>query len=325
MLMAVEAFGPEVLAQAAADRLATTLVNGISLGAMYALLAMGFVIIFKATQVVNFAHGAMATVGAFTTAVVAVDLNFPGRWLPGRPLLGWLLSVLVALILSALVGMLLERVFVRPMVGEELFSLAIVTLGMNIILITVVTDLIGPDPRSMGDPWGDSVIDFGPAVVPQTEIAQVIVDLVLMVLVGLFFRTRTGIAMRATAFDQEAARAQGIKVGRIFAIAWAIGAVLATVGGIFGSVYPRRVGVFPDTALLAFRAFPAIILGGLDSVGGAVVGGLVVGLAEAAAGSYLNEPLFGTGFSGIVPYLLMMVVLFVRPYGIFGTEEVRRV
>ena len=244
---------------------------------------------------------------------------------PGRPLLGWLLSVLVALILSALVGMFLERVFVRPMVGEELFSLAVVTLGMNIILITVVTDLIGPDPRSMGDPWGDSVIDFGPAVVPQTEIAQVIVAVVLMVLVGLFFRTRTGIAMRATAFDQEAARAQGIKVGRIFAIAWAIGAVLATVGGIFGSVYPRRVGVFPDTALLAFRAFPAIILGGLDSVGGAVVGGLVVGLAEAAAGSYLNQPLFGTGFSGIVPYLLMMVVLFVRPYGIFGTEEVRRV
>ena len=323
---------PAVLAQSGAGQLMATVVNGLSLGAIYALLAMGFVIIFKATQVVNFAHGAIATLGAFFTAVVAVDLNFPGRYLEGFPVLGWLVSVLgwlvsvlVALVLSALVGMVLERLFVRPMVGEELFSLAIVTLGMHIILLTVVTDLIGPDPRSMADPWGDSRVDLGFVIIPETEIAQFAVAIVLMVLVGLFFRTRTGVAMRATAFDQEAARAQGINVGRIFAIAWAIGAVLATVGGIFGSVYPRRVGVFPDTALLAMRAFPAIILGGLDSVGGAVVGGLVIGVAEAAAGSYLNHPVFGTGFSGIVPYLLMMCVLFVRPYGLFGTGEVRRV
>ncbi|MCY4371777.1 MAG: branched-chain amino acid ABC transporter permease [bacterium] len=314
-----------VLAQTGSHQFWGTVVNGLSLGAIYALLAMGFVIIFKATQVVNFAHGAMATLGAYFTAVVAVDLNFPGRYLQVSPLSGWLISVLVALVMSALVGMLLERLFVRPMVGEELFSLAIVTLGMHIILLTVVTDLIGPDPRSMADPWGDSRVDLGSLIIPETEIAQFVAAVALMALVGLFFRTRTGVAMRATAFDQEAARAQGINVGRIFAIAWAIGAVLATVGGIFGSVYPRRVGGFPDTALLAMRAFPAIILGGLDSVGGAVLGGMIVGLAEAAAGSYLNQPLFGTGFSGIVPYLLMMCVLFVRPYGLFGTGEVRRV
>ena len=314
-----------VLAQSGPGDLLGTIVNGVSLGAIYALLAMGFVIIFKATQVVNFAHGALATLGAFFTAVVAVDLNFPGRYIQGSAVLGWSVSVLVALVLSALVGMLLERIFIRPMVGEELFSLAIVTLGMHIILLTLVTDLIGPDPRSMADPWGDATAELGFVIVPQTEIAQFVAAIALMLLVGLFFRTRTGVAMRATAFDQEAARAQGINVGRIFAIAWAIGAVLATVGGVFGSVYPRRVGVFPDTALLAMRAFPAIILGGLDSVGGAVIGGLVVGLAESLAGSYLDQPLFGTGFSGIVPYLLMMIVLFVRPHGIFGTGEVRRI
>jgi branched-chain amino acid transport system permease protein len=318
-------FALSLLAQSGPSQFLGAIVNGLSLGAIYALLAMGFVIIFKATQVVNFAHGAMATLGAFFTAVVAVDLNFPGRYMQGSPVLGWFASVLVALVLSALVGMLLERVFVRPMVGEELFALAIVTLGMHIILLTVVTDLIGPDPRSMADPWGDARVDLGFVIIPETEIAQFVVAIALMVLVGLFFRTRTGIAMRATAFDQEAARAQGINVGRIFAIAWAIGAVLAAVGGVFGSVYPRRVGVFPDTALLAMRAFPAIILGGLDSVSGAVVGGLVVGLAESLAGSYLNQPVFGAGFSGIVPYLLMMLVLFVRPQGLFGTVEVRRV
>lgn len=315
----------EILAQAEYSQLAGTIVSGLSLGTIYALLAMGFVIIFKATQVVNFAHGAMATLGAFITAGVAVELNFPGRFLDLPPLLGWSISVLTALSLSALTGILLERVFLRPMVGEELFSVAIVTVGMNIILMTIVSDYIGPDPRSMADPWGDAAADLGFVVIAHTEIAQFLVAAALVLLVGVFFRSRTGIAMRATAFDQEAARAQGVNVGAIFAIAWAIGAVLATVGGIFGSVYPRRIGVFPDTALLVFRAFPAIILGGLDSVTGAVVGGLAVGVAEAAAGSYLNHQLFGTGFSGIVPYLVMMIVLFIRPYGIFGTEEVRRV
>ena len=314
-----------VLAQAVHSQLAGTIVSGLSLGSIYALLAMGFVIIFKATQVVNFAHGAMATVGAFITAGVAVELNFPGRFLDLPPLLGWSISVVTALVLSALMGIVLERVFLRPMVGEDLFSVAIVTLGINVVLMTIVTDYIGPDPRSMADPWGDTVADLGFVIISHTEIAQFLVVAALVLLVGVFFRSRTGIAMRATAFDQEAARAQGVNVGAIFAIAWAIGAVLATVGGIFGSLYPRRIGVFPDTAFLVFRAFPAIILGGLDSVVGAVVGGLAVGVAEAAAGSYLNHPLFGTGFSGIVPYLVMMIVLFIRPYGIFGTEEIRRV
>ena len=324
-MMVTELSSVGLLAQAEYSQLAGTLVSGLSLGTIYALLAMGFVIIFKATQVVNFAHGALATVGAFITAGVAVELNFPGRYIDVHPLLGWLISVIVALLLSALLGILLERVFLRPMVGEALFSVAIVTLGINAILMTIVTDYIGPNPRSMADPWGNAASDLGFVIIAHTEIAQFVVAVALVLLVAVFFRTRTGIAMRATAFDQEAARAQGIRVGAIFAIAWAIGAVLATVGGIFGSVYPRRVGVYPDTALLAFRAFPAIILGGLDSVVGAVVGGLAVGVAEAAAGSYLNHPLFGAGFSGIVPYLLMMIVLFIRPYGIFGTEEIRRV
>ncbi len=323
--MTAEVMSGVILGQAEHSQLAGAVVSGLSLGTIYALLAMGFVIIFKATQVVNFAHGALATVGAFITAGVAVELNFPGRFLDVHPLFGWSISVMTALVLSALMGIILERIFLRPMVGEDLFSVAIVTLGMNVILMTIVTDYIGPDPRSMADPWGDAVADLGFVIIAHTEIAQFIVAVALVLLVAAFFRSRTGIAMRATAFDQEAARAQGIKVGAIFAIAWAIGAVLATVGGIFGSVYPRRVGVYSDTALLVFRAFPAIILGGLDSVVGAVIGGLSVGVAEALAGSYLNHPWFGTGFSGIVPYLLMVGVLFIRPYGIFGTEEIRRV
>lgn len=131
--------------------------------------------------------------------------------------------------------------------------------------------------------------------------------------------------MRATAFDQEAARAQGIDVGRVFGVSWAIGAVLAAVGGIFLSLFPRRSGgLDTQTAFFAFAAFPAIILGGLDSVVGAVVGGLIIGLAQAYAG-LLEFEFLGSGFTGVIPYFIMLLVLLIRPYGLFGTEEIRRV
>jgi branched-chain amino acid transport system permease protein len=317
-----------VLAQAAPnealEKFLGMLVNGLSLGAIYAVLAMGFVIIFKATQVVNFSHGALAGLGAFLVAAFAVTLNVPGRWIPGAPeWVQWALSALFAIAASALVGMALERVFIRPMIGEPLFSVAIITLGIDIVVRTITDDFIGTDIRPMGDPWGAAVVDLGPVVIPQVTIVQFAVTIVLMAGIALFFRSRTGVAMRATAFDQEAAMAQGIGVGKIFGIAWAIGAGMAAVGGMFAAMFPRATGVSAATAFIAFRAFPAVIIGGLDSIVGAVVGGLLVGLAEAAVGTYITG--MGTGFAGIIPYVLMLAVLFVRPYGLFGTREVIRV
>ncbi len=318
-----------ILAQEAAEssKLAATIWSGLSLGAIYALLAMGFVIIFKATHVLNFAHGALAALGAFFVASFATIIDVPGRWMPNAPAwLTWGLAVVLALIAAAVVGMLLERLFLRPMVGEELFAVAIVTLGIDIVVRNITNDWIGTDIRPLGDPWGTNFFDLGFVRIAHTEVAQFVVSIVLVVGVALFFRSRTGIAMRATAFDQEAARAQGINVGRIFAISWAIGAVLAAVGGIFASTFPRRTGVDQATAFFAFKAFPAIILGGLDSIVGAVIGGFVIGLAEVAAGTYLEQFEFlGTGFGGVVPYIVMLIVLLVRPYGLFGTEEIRRV
>lgn len=307
---------------------ASALSEGLSLGAIYALLAMGFVIIFKATQVLNFAHGALSALGAFFVASFATLINFPGRYLPETfpHWARWSLSAICALIAAALVGMALERIFIRPMVGEELFAVAIVTLGIDIALRNITNDFIGTDPRPLGDPWGTNIVDFGPITFAHTEIAQIVVSIVLVSMVALFFRSKTGIAMRATAFDQEAARAQGINVGRIFSISWAIGAVLAAVAGIFISVFPRRsAGVDTFTAFFAFKALPAIILGGLDSVIGAVVGGFAIGLAEAFVGEYVSFAFLGAGFAGIVPYLVMLIVLIIRPYGLFGTEEIRRV
>lgn len=325
------------------SELGRTIVNGLSLGAIYAVLALGFVIIFKATQVLNFANGAMAAVGAFLIASFATIINVPGRWMEGSPdWLQWLLSVLFALFVAALIGMLLERLFLRPMLGEALFALAIITLGIDIILRSITNDFLGLTPIPMGDPFGLKTAGLGctsgglvpnadlaelcTVRIPHTTIFQIIVTIILVGAVGLFFRSRTGIAMRATAWDQETARAQGINVGRIFLMAWAIGAVLAAVGGLFISMFPRRPGgVDTFTAFFAFRAFPAIILGGLDSVLGAIVGGFAIGFAEAGASSYLTYDWLGTGFGGVVPYVVMLIVLLIRPYGLFGTEEIRRV
>lgn len=321
-----------VLAQAAGqapfEKFINALGSGIALGAIYALLALGFVIIFKATQVVNFAHGAIAALGAYLVSYFAVTINMPGRFVTFAPeWFQWTLSATMAVIATAIIGIIIERVAIRPMIGEALFAVAMITLGLDLIIRTITNDLLDNTTAGLGDPWGLSILSVGVFRIAYAEIATIVATFVVVVLLLLFFRTRTGIAVRATAFDQEAAMAQGISVGRVFAIAWAIGAGLAAIGGIFASVGPRgAAGVGPFTALIAFRAFPAVIIGGLDSITGAIVGGLLVGVAEVFAGTYLGTVSWlGTGFSGIVPWLAMMLVLLVRPYGLFGTEEIRRV
>jgi len=214
------------------------------------------------------------------------------------------------------------------MIGEPLFAVVLITIALDIIIRAITNDFIGTDPRPLGTPWGSDVVQIGPGLIAKAEIATIVVALVCLVGVGLFFRTRMGVAMRATAFDQEAAMAQGISAGRIFSLAWMIGAGLAAIAGIFSSVFPRSVGVGAATAFFAFRALPAVVIGGLDSIVGAVAGGFIIGLVEVYAGAYLNGgtwSFLGTGFAGIMPYIAMMAVLLVRPYGLFGTEEVRRV
>lgn len=310
------------------DRFLQMLVGGLAIGTIYALLAMGFVIIFKATQVVNFAHGALVAIGAFFVAIMAVDHRVPERWMEGAPgWLTWSLAALLGVIIGAFLGLLLERLFIRPMIGEPLFQIAILTVGLDIVLRTVIDDFAGLDGRPLADPWGVSSSKFGNITIPHTQLVQFGVTAFAVAAVAMFFRSRTGVAMRATAFDQEAASAQGIKVGRIFGLSWFLGALLAGVAGVFASVFPRAAGVSNSTAFVAFGAFPAIILGGLDSVLGAVVGGLIIGVAESAASVYLVQfnNVLGSGFSAIIGYIIMLIVLLVRPYGIFGTEEVRRV
>lgn len=323
---------------------ANFLINFLVLGALYSLLAIGFVIVFKATQVLNFAHGAIAALGAYFTFVVVVNLDVPGRWFPedsvfntpsesflsGR-LVTWLIGLTLAMAVAAALGWLLERLFIEPMVGEPLFSVAIITLGLEIATRTVYRDFIGVIDKQVGDPfqfqsWSIPVGERSVTLL-YSQPAIVLLAVVAGISLWWFFRSKLGVAMQATAFDQEAAMVQGIPVNRIFALSWMIAAVLAGLAGTFFALAPCPCGAGQALPFIAFRALPAVVVGGLDSIPGAVAGGFIVAFIEIFFGTYLGflTPFIGSGFGEVIPYVVMFVFLIFKPYGLFGTEEIRRV
>ena len=313
-----------------------TFMKSMGLGSVYALIALGFVLIFKATQTVNFAQGALAATGALFVSFLVADGNIPFTSLDnplnnlgGPDWMRWGLNVIVALAFAAAVGLVVERLAIRPMIGEPLFSVAVITLGLEIVFRVFNNDAVEVEFRSLGVPWAVEGFTVGGRLINWSFVAAMITAAAAFAAVFFFYRSRLGVAMRAVAFDQEAAMAQGVSVGRVFAIAWAAGAVLATIGGIFATQPPvaQTLSVDAETANIAFRALPAVILGGLDSASGALLGGLIVGVAEIYAGQYAhgNVGWLGAGYPLIVPYVVMIVGLLVRPYGMFGTPEIRRV
>ncbi|MDF2705967.1 branched-chain amino acid ABC transporter permease [Nonomuraea muscovyensis] len=289
-----------------------TVIRGLGNGSVYALLALGFVIIYKATRVISFAQPALMLAGAVAVSYLA-------------EVTGFYTAVLLAGLLIAGVALAVERVAIRPMVGRPVFVVAIITLGVDIVVRVVVNAFIGRDVRQVGDPWGFDQVALGPLVVQQRWLAMLAVTAVLVALLFAFFRyTRYGLAMRAAAFDQETALAQGVSVGMVFALSWGLAGFLAAVAGTFVGT---GQGIEQGTWVIALKALPAIIVGGLDSLGGAVAGGLVVGVVESLFQSYQGEyaPWLGQNFAVVTPYVVMLVVLLVRPYGLFGTREVERV
>ena len=289
-------------------------VAGLGLGSTYVLLALGFVIIFKATSVISLAQPGLMAWGAWWVIYFAriVEVNF-------------FVAVGLAVLITAAMGLVIERVAIRPMVGEPVFAIAILTIGIDIILRILVNDLIGTNIRNIGDPWGISTVSVGDVVVQQRYIAMLLIAAMVVGLLLAFFKyTRAGLAMRAAAFDQEAAMAQGISVGAVFAISWAIAGGLAALAGMFVGT---GSGIDQQSAFVALKALPAVILGGLDSVTGAVVGGIAIGLIEGYTATYQVQyaPFLGQNFSQVVPYAVLFLVLLVRPFGLFGTEEVERV
>jgi branched-chain amino acid transport system permease protein len=318
-----------------------TLVTGLGLGAVYSIVALGFVLIFKATQTINFAQGSLAVAGALFVSFMVADEHIPFSTLTnplsvwfeaedgGITFTGWFLSALVAIAFTAVLGLIIERLTIRPMIGQPLFSVAVITLGLDITLRTFNNDTSETQIRSLEVPWINDSFQIGDARIAWSVVAALTTATVCFIAVYFFYRSKMGVAMRAVAFDQEAAMAQGIKVGRVFAIAWGAGAALAAIGGIFGTQPPvQQIGAVDSfTGTVAFRALPAVILGGLDSATGALLGGLIIGSAEIFAGVYAQGELntLGPGYPLIVPYVVMIIGLLVRPFGVFGTPEIRRV
>lgn len=289
-------------------------VNGIATGSIYALLALGFVIIYKSTEVLSFAQQGLTVLGAFWVVYFStvLDLSF------------WV-AVPLGFGLAAIIGIAIERVMLRPMVGKPVFSVAILTIGLNIAMLVVAFDLIGVNIRSLGDPWGLKSVSIGDVTVSHKDLATIIAAFVVVGALLAFFRfSRFGLAMRATAADQEVSLAQGVSVTRVFGAAWAIAAVLAALAGVF---LGAGTGVAPAIGTKAIRALPAAVVGGLDSIAGAIVGGLLIGLIEAYTILYQGDYLefLGANFSNVVAWVVMFAVLLVRPYGLFGTVEVERV
>jgi branched-chain amino acid transport system permease protein len=296
------------------EKLLQLLFSGVALGAVYALLALGFVVVFKATQVVNFAHAGLLMVGTYSAA----RFSAAGR--------SFAVAVLLGIALTVVLALAIERALVRPVVRRSVVAVAIMTIGVDVVLQTEITRRLGIDILPVGDPWQSSTVEVFGITVPQTRVAALVVAFV--VLGGFFAWSRFsdwGVAMRASAEDHRTEELMGVRLGRVSAIVWVIAAVLAVVAGVFLAAFPSP-GVSPTTSAAALRAFPAAILGGLDSTGGALVGGLLIGLAETLTQGYQDQLSFlGQGFSAVMPYVVMVAVLLVRPTGLFGTAEATRV
>lgn len=286
-------------------------VNGLSGGAIYALIALGFVIVFKATEVVNFAHGSLVVLGGYVVYLTNKSLPF-------------VVAVLCGAAAAGLAALFMERVFVRKLRDGGLNALAILTIGVDIVVITDMTRRLGANGINIDDPWGSKLVHLGPITLFQSRVAALLTALVLL---GAFFAvfkySSWGVAMRAAAEDGEAAALMGIRRGRVTALAWFVAGALAAVAAVFLVAQPTP-GLDSFVRVQALRAFPAAILGGLDSTAGAVVGGLLIGITESLIAGY-GITVNGGSLGDVGPYLVMLVVLLVRPSGLLGTREVSRV
>jgi branched-chain amino acid transport system permease protein len=307
--------GASVLAAVTADDLFQTGFSGVAVGCKYALIALGFSIVFKATGVINFAQASLVLLGGYFT------FHFTQTWD-----LNFYLSVLLAMATGALVGVVVEAVVLRRLVGEQPATVIMATIGILFVLDNVTTAIWGPTNRNLGDPWGVSTREIAGVTVADRDLWAIAFTALAVAAFFAFFRySSLGLAMRAAAFDPEAAMAQGIPARRVGRVAWAIAGLMGALAGATLAAGASQLS--PATGSLALIAFPAIILGGLDSPLGAVVGGVIIGLVQQFTALLAPEYFdwVGESFERVSPYLVMIVLLLIRPYGLFGTKEVRRI
>jgi branched-chain amino acid transport system permease protein len=285
--------------------------NGIVVGSIYALVALGFVIIYKSSGVLNFAQGEFLLLGGYVF------------WALTEGHAPWPYAAGLTIVFRILLGLALERLILRPMIGEPIISVIMVTLGLSSVLRAIVLGAWGTDTRPYPALFSNEPLMLGPVPISRGYLFSMMIAGALLLAFTLFFRySRVGIAMRATAFSQEVAQSMGISVRRIFAVSWSIAAVVSALGGIL--LGALRGGVDGSLSVLGLKALPVVILGGLDSVAGAIVGGLVVGVLENLSGGYL-DPIFGGGVKEVAPFVALVLILMVKPYGLFGKVKIERV
>lgn len=286
--------------------------NGLFVGAIYALVALGFVLIYKATEVMNFAQGELVLWGGYIGIWLTVDLKLP-----------LVVSFLLTLVIAALFALVIERSILRPMIGQSAVSTVMVTFGLGIMIRAAVGYFWGPDTKGFPRIFPPEPVSILGLNVAPVNIWAFVAAIGFVALFAVYFRySKGGLAMRAVAIDQQAASSMGISVRRVFALSWVIAALVAAAGGLLiGNIN----GVNPQLALIGLKVFPVVILGGLESIPGAIVGGLTIGLLESLAGGYLDPLIPQGGVKELAPFFILILILVIRPYGLFGQPAIERV
>ena len=283
--------------------------QGLSIGFLYALAALGFVMIFKSSSVLNFAHGELLAIGAFIFLVLAAWLKLP-IWL----------AFLITIIGSFALGFIIERLFLRPLIGEALIEVIMLTVGLAAMFRGIMLVIFGGNLHNYPDFLPkDLTIQMGNINIPPVYVATFIIGLIFLVIFGLFFKySSQGIYMRSVADNQPAALSLGVHVRRVFALSWASAALVCAISGIILGIM-NGINVH-DISVMGLKVFPVVILGGLESIGGAIIGGLIIGLLETFTGGYIS-----TSLKEVIPYIVLVFILLVKPYGLFGLVEIERV
>ena len=285
------------------------LIQGLSIGFLYALAALGFVMIFKSSSVLNFAHGELLAIGAFIFLAFSVKWNLPIY-----------LSFLLTLVGTFAMGFVIERLFLRPLIGEALIEVIMLPVGLAAMFKGLLLVIFGGNLFNYPDflPAG-LTIKWGAINIPPVYVASFIIGVIFLSIFGFFFKySSQGIYMRSVADNQPAALSLGVHVRRVFAMSWAIAALVCAISGVILGIM-NGINVH-DISVMGLKVFPVVILGGLESIGGAIIGGLIIGLIETFTSGYISASL-----KEVVPYIVLVFILLVKPYGLFGLVEIERV
>ena len=287
-------------------------VTGLAQGMVYALIAIGFVIILKCSGVFNIAQGHFVLMGGYLGYTFLVPLGLP-IWA----------ALLLAIATAAVMGLAIERLMLRPLVGQPVLAVVMMTIALSTVLGGLATLIWGAEYKTYHGLLPTLNLTVGAVSIPSESLIGLIVSLVCVALLMLLFRyTRIGLAMRATAEDLQVVQSVGVKVTTVYAVSWIIASVVGVIGGILlGGVS----GVNMDLANIGLKAFAVVLLGGVDSIGGAILAGVILGMLENVAAGYLDPLLPGGGLAQVFPFFIMIVVLIFRPYGLFGLARIERV